>query len=271
MTNEIDKTVRTINYDGLANGYDERYRGAYKPEGVASKLLDLVHDVGAERVLEVGCGTGHWLGILQDQAHVFGMDLSFGMLQKAAELAGRFSLIRGDAQSLPFSNSSFDMIYCVNVLHHFRDPSGFITNAHKLLKKNGALAVIGMNPHAQQDRWFIYDYFPGTRKTDLRRYPSPGTIADWMISAGFEDVRWQMAERIIADKHCDDVLPLSKDFTSQLTLLTSSEYAKGITRIESALRKAKETGGRLVFTVDISLSMVTGKVKDLLLQATEGS
>jgi ubiquinone/menaquinone biosynthesis C-methylase UbiE len=155
MPNEIDKTMQTINYDEIASAYDERYRGAYRPEGIASKLLDLVHGVGAERVLEVGCGTSHWLGFLQDQAEVYGMDASFGMLRKAAGLEGRFSLIRGDAQSLPFSNSSFDVIFCVNVLHHFRDPSGFITEAHRLLEKQGALAVIGMNPHAQQDRWFI--------------------------------------------------------------------------------------------------------------------
>lgn len=263
--------MRTINYDEIASIYDKRYRSSYRPEGIASKLLDLVHDVGAGRVLEVGCGTGHWLGILQNQAKVYGMDASFGMLRKAARLEGRFSLIRGDAQSLPFSNSSFDVIFCVNALHHFRNPSRFISNAYKLLKQHGALAVIGMNPHTQRDRWFIYDYFPGTHEADLKRYPSPGTVVDWMDSAGFKNVSWQVAERIVADKHCQDVFPLPKDFTSQLTLLTSTQYAKGVTRMKSALRRAEKIGERLIFPVDISLSMVTGRVKDALPHKTEGS
>lgn len=221
-----------------------------------------VQSVRAERVLEVGCGTGHCLSIMQDQAHVYGMDLSFGMLRKAAELEGRFSLIQGDAGLLPFSESTFDVVVCVNVLHHFKNPSAFVLEARKLLKQNGALAVVGMNPHAKQDRWFIYDYFPGTREADIERYPSPGTIADWMITAGFEEVSCQVAERLLDDKHSGNVLPLAKDFTSQLTLLTSNEYAHGIARIEAALRKAEESGETIIFPVDISLSMVTGWVKD---------
>ncbi len=216
----------------------------------------------AERVLEVGCGTGHWLGILQDKAQVVGLDQSRGMLRKAVEQKGKFSLIQGDASLLPFQSGSFDVVYCVNALHHFKYPSAFITAAYKVLKENGVLAVIGMNPHPLQDRWFIYDYFPGTREADLKRYPSPGTITDWMIAAGFGEIRWQVAEHILNDKHGDEVLSLTKEFTSQLTLLSPDDYVKGRARIEADLLKAEKTGETIVFPVDISLSMVTGWVKD---------
>lgn len=263
MTSERDKMMKSIGYDGVANSYDERYKGgAYKPEGIASKLLNLIHDAGAERVLEVGCGTGHWLRILQGQVQVVGRDQSLGMLRKAVEPEEEFSLIQADAGLLPFRSKSFNVVYCVNALHHFKYPSTFIAVAYELLKENGVLAVIGMNPHSLQDRWFIYDYFPGTREADLKRYPSPETIADWMITAGFGKIRWQVAEHILNDKHGEDVLPLTKEFTSQLILLSSDEYAKGMARIEEDLRKAGKTGETIVFPVDISLSMVTGWVKD---------
>ena len=255
--------MKSVDYDGVANNYNQRYKGgAYKPEGIASKLQNLIQNAGAERVLEVGCGTGHWLCILQAHAHIVGIDQSLGMLRKAVEQKGKFSLIQGDASLLPFRSKSFDVVYCVNALHHFKNPSAFIAAAHELLKENGVLAVIGMNPHPLKDRWFIYDFFPGTRETDLKRYPSPGTITDWMIAAGFGEIRWQVAERILNDKHGNDVLPLTKEFTSQLTLLSSDEYAKGIARIEEDLRNAGKTGETIVFPVDISLSMVTGWVKD---------
>lgn len=169
--------MKAIDYDGVAKSYDERYKSGYKPEGIASKLQNLIHDAGAERVLEVGCGTGHWLRILQGQAQVVGLDQSLGMLRKAVEQEGEFSLIQGNAGLLPFQSKSFDAVYCVNALHHFKYPSAFIAAAYDLLKENGVLAVIGMNPHPLQDRWFIYDYFPGTLEADLKRYPSPGTIA----------------------------------------------------------------------------------------------
>ena len=252
--------MKPINYEEIAGSYDERYKSAYKPEGIASKLLELAQEVKALRILEVACGTGHWLEILQAKSKVYGIDLSFGMLKKAIERKGRFFLINGDIASLPISNGNFDIVFCVNSLHHFRNPSGFIFDAQKLLRRDGVLAIFGMNPHANGDRWFIYDYFPETYEADLGRYPSQGTIVDWMISAGFKNVKWQIGERIVDHREGGDVLPLSKNFTSQLTLLSPAEYRRGINRIESALREAKAVGETLTFPVDISLSMITGRV-----------
>jgi SAM-dependent methyltransferase len=261
MTIQRDRTIKSVDYDRVAAGYNKRYEsGAYGPEGIAAKLLNLIHEAGAEKILEVGCGTGHWLPILRDQAQVVGIDQSLGMLRKAVEQEGKFSLIQGDADLLPFRCQSFDMVYCVNAFHHFKYPSAFIARAYGLLKKNGVLAVIGMNPHSLQDRWFIYDYFPGTLEADLKRYPSPGTIADWMIAAGFGEIRRQVAEHILNDRQGDEVLSLTREFTSQLTLLSTEEFAKGKDRIESDLRQAEKTGEKMVFPVDISLSMVTGWV-----------
>jgi SAM-dependent methyltransferase len=262
VTNEQDKMMKAIDYDGVATSYNIRYKsGAYKPEGIASKLLNLIHEAGAERVLEVGCGTGHWLSLLQDQARVVGIDQSVGMLRKAVEQKGKFSLIQGNAGLLPFHSKCFDMVYCVNALHHFQNPSAFIAQAVELLKKKGVLVVIGMNPHPLQDRWFIYDYFPGTLEADLKRYPSPGIIADWMIAAGFGEIQWQVAEQLHNDRKGNEILSLTKDFTSQLTLLSQEEYAKGRARIVADLEKAKKAEETIVFPVDISLSMVTGWVK----------
>lgn len=255
--------MNAVEYDGVANSYNQRYKiGAYKPQGIASKLLNLIHETDAKRVLEVGCGTGHWLNLLQEQARVVGIDQSLGMLRKAVELEGKFTLIQGDADLLPFRSKRFNVVYCVNALHHFKNPPAFIAQASELLRENGVLAVIGMNPHSLQDRWFIYDYFPGTLEADLKRYPSPGSIADWMISAGFGEIHWQVAEHILNDKQGKEVLSLTKNFTSQLTLLSPDEYAKGRTRIEADLLKAEKAGETLIFPVDISLSMVTGWVKE---------
>jgi ubiquinone/menaquinone biosynthesis C-methylase UbiE len=267
MTIQQDRTIKSVNYDTVAEGYNQRYKiGAYKPEGIASALLNLIQVTGAEKVLEVGCGTGHWLGILEGQARIVGLDQSLGMLKRAAEQRRKYSLIQGEAGLLPFQNKSFDMVYCVNALHHFQNPSAFIARAFELLKEKGVLALIGMNPHCLQDRWFIYDYFPGTLEADLKRYPSPGIITDWMIASGFGEVRWQIAERIINNRNGKEILSLTKDFTSQLTLLSEEDYAKGRARIEADLYKAEKGGEPIVFPVDISLSMMTGWVKEGPLQ-----
>ena len=60
------ETMRSVNYDQVADEYNKRYKTAYKQDGIASELLSLVHLTKARKVLEVGCGTGHWMNILQD-------------------------------------------------------------------------------------------------------------------------------------------------------------------------------------------------------------
>lgn len=250
--------MKTVNYDKVADVYNKRYETAYKQNGIETKLVDLIRETKAIRVLEVGCGTGHWMEVLQEYAHVVGIDLSHSMLQKAARSNGKRLLVRGEAEHLPFADRTFEIVFCVNAIHHFGNPSAFIEEAQRVLMLDGVLAVIGMNPHTGNDQWFIYEYFPGTYEADLQSYPSPEIIADWMSSAGFEKISQKEAERLYDNKHADDVLPLPKDFTSQLSLLATEDYEKGIERIEAALRKAKKTGQEIVFPVDISLSMVTG-------------
>ncbi len=250
--------MKTVNYDNIADGYDKRYETAYGHHGVASTLLDMIRAANAKRVLEVGCGTGHWLAVVRDCVHVVGIDVSLATLQKAASVRRELLLIRGEAENLPFPDQAFDVVFCVNAIHHFTNPSTFIAEAHRLLRSNGILAVIGMNPHTGKDRWFIYDYFPGTREVDLQRYPSPRAIIGWMTSIGFEQTSEQVAEHLQNDRRANDVFPLFKDFTSQLSLLTMADYGKGIARIKAAVSEAKETGKDIVFPVDISLSMVKG-------------
>src|ERR1044071_938340 len=61
------------------------------PRGIRGKAISRLELRPGARVLEVGCGTGRNLaGLVQavgEQGHVYGVDLSKGMLQKARELS----------------------------------------------------------------------------------------------------------------------------------------------------------------------------------------
>jgi len=97
----------------------------------------------------------------------------------------------------------------------------------------------------------------------LGRFPSGGTVLDWMVAAGFARVEWCLAEHIVHQHVGRAVLAdpiLQKHGTSQLALLTDEAYAAGLGRIETALAEAEAAGKTLVFPVDISLTMVTGRV-----------
>jgi SAM-dependent methyltransferase len=252
-----------VNYDQIAPTYNQRYTVS-QFEGIAAALRSLTQDTGAERILEVGCGTGRWLAELQSVIRqVYGIDLSLGMLQQARQRLGSLSLICGHASHLPFADAMFDLIFCVNAFHHFPQPRAFVSEARRLLRPGGALAVMGMDPHAGRDRWYLYDYFAGTQETDLRRFSSSGTILDWMVAAGFARVEWRVVEHLVGQHVGRAVLEdpiLQKHGTSQLALLTDEAYTVGIGLIDAALSEAAATGKTLAFPVDISLTMVTGRV-----------
>lgn len=254
-------SLKRVDYDQVAPTYNHRY-GALKYEGVASTLLSLARSGSADRILEVGCGTGRWLAQLQTVARqVCGLDLSVGMLKQAdQELAGCF--VCGQAGHLPFSEAVFDLIYCVNAFHHFGQKQEFLLQARQALRSGGRLAIIGMDPHSGKDDWYLYHYFDGTYETDLARYPAVDWIKTWMAEAGFVHIGCGLAERIVNSLVGREVLQspfLQKHGTSQLALLTDEAYVSGLSRIKADLREAEKAGCPMRFSVDISLALVTGR------------
>ena len=255
-----------VDYDRIAPGYNRRFAVGGTP-GVAAALGSLARTVAGGvsplSILEVGCGTGHWLASLDGGHRLCGLDLSAGMLRQARQRPVALDLVRGRAGRLPFPNASFDLVYCVNAVHHFDDGAAFVAEARRLLRGGGALAVVGMNPRRVRARWYVYDYFRGTYEGDLARFPSWGTVADWMIAAGFGRLGWQTVEEIRDAKAGRAVLHdpfLDRDATSQLTLLDDEAYAAGLGRIEADLAAAECAGEALTFATDLTLDMLVGRV-----------
>jgi len=256
--------MKRVKYDKVSAVYDQRYRSG-GPAGIAESLQELACRVKAHRVLEVGCGTGHWLTPMQSCEIRCGLDYSAGMLDKAKQRDGSLRLVRGTATQLPFCQSVFDFAFCVHALHHFDDPLAFVDEAWRVLRAGGALAVIGMDPQTEQDRWYLYDYFPGTYETDLARYPSGEMILHWMKEAGFGGWERRIAARIEHDFVGRKVLSdpvLQKDGTSQLSLLTEDAFVKGMARIREAIELAERRGQEIVFPTHIALPIVVGFVAD---------
>jgi SAM-dependent methyltransferase len=255
---------KRVDYDRIASTYDRRFRNDGM-SSTASALLALARELDARRILEVGCGTGRWLADLRaitDQ--VFGLDLAAGMLARAREREKRLHLMRGRAGRLPVPAASFDLVYCVNAIHHFDEQRAYVFEARRCLRPGGALAVVGMDPHGRRDRYYIYHYFEGVYEADLSRFPAWGTVLNWMVAAGFERVTWEPVVRIYDPKLGRAVLVdpfLHKDATSQLTLLTDEAYAAGLRRIQAAVEAAEALGEQRDFPVDIPIGMLVGRLK----------
>jgi SAM-dependent methyltransferase len=194
---------------------------------------------------------------------LYGLDLSAGMLVQAQQREENLALVHGRAGQIPFPDASLDLVCCVNAIHHFQQQRAFVAEAWRVLRPGGALAVIGMDPRAHRHRWYLYEYFAGTYETDLARFPSWGTVLDWMVASGFQQVEWRLVEQIRDHKVGRSVLAdpyLRKEAVSQLTILSDGAYAAGLARIEAALAAAEAAGKTLTFPTDLLLAMLAGRV-----------
>src|SRR6266508_1457600 len=163
---------RHADYDQIARTYDTRYeRNSYV--GVEQALRGFIGSQPGLEILEIGCGTGHWLDFVHalSRIHLTGLDFSAGMLAQARSRLPGIPLVQGTAGRLPCRAESFDRIFCINALHHFPDKAAFLAEARRVLRANSVILIVGIDPHCGVDQWFVYDYFPECIEIDRSRYP----------------------------------------------------------------------------------------------------
>jgi SAM-dependent methyltransferase len=254
-----------VDYDQIAEKYNQRYEED-RLEAIENALIKLAHKTSAEMILEVGCGTGRWLAGLEsrlDSVQLCGLDFSFGMLEQAQKRTAPHQLVQGKASQLAFTANTFDLIFCVNALHHFHDPQKFIWETRQTLRPQGKLAIIGQVPQDRRNRWYVYDYFEGVYEKDLECFPSWGNVMDWIVSAGFKAIEWHPLHWIRDDKQGWEVLKdpfLQKHAVSQLAMLNEADYAAGIEKIKRALVRADTNEETLIFPARLRLDLLVGTI-----------
>jgi ubiquinone/menaquinone biosynthesis C-methylase UbiE len=264
---KYNRPVRVTNYDSIASKYDRRY-DLYEYAGSRETLANFLGDA-ATSVLEVGCGTGHWLDIVvtersapafAERPFVAGVEPSSEMMARARATASGARLIRGAAETLPFLDATFDRIYCMNALHHFRDRVQFFAEARRILKPGGGLLSIGKDPHAERDTWWVYDYFPETVDIDRAHFARVRTLRGELAAAGFSWAESFECDHLEAMRPAGDALTtgiVDRAFTSQLTVLSQEEFEAGKKRIEDA---NAAVGGELQLATDFYLFATIGWV-----------
>ncbi|MGZ4607675.1 MAG: class I SAM-dependent methyltransferase [Blastococcus sp.] len=122
------------------------------PEGLREADAHLLGDVAGRRVLEIGCGSApcaRWLR--QAGADVVALDLSAGMLARAAELNRATGidvpLLQADAGTLPLADASLDLVCSAfGGLPFVADVEGALTEVARVLRPGGRFVASVNHP-----------------------------------------------------------------------------------------------------------------------------
>ncbi|HBX23366.1 MAG TPA: class I SAM-dependent methyltransferase [Desulfotomaculum sp.] len=150
-------------FDDMADSYDSWYEtpsGRVVDRIEKEVIYSYLEPWAGMKVLDVGCGTGHYtLDLAAQGLDVTGVDISRPMLEQARAKAQHAGLdiqfLEADAFQLPFNDQSFDAVIAVTVLEFAPDLSTALRETLRVLKTGGRLVVglIGRD----SDWWRLYD------------------------------------------------------------------------------------------------------------------
>jgi SAM-dependent methyltransferase len=96
-----------------------------------------------ERVLDLGCGAGRFLGALREAgADPVGVELAEGALERARRnVPGAELHLLAPGGEIPLEDASVDLVWCSEVLEHVPDTAGLLSEARRVLRTGGRLLV----------------------------------------------------------------------------------------------------------------------------------
>lgn len=146
----ITEKQSRFDFDLLADKYDSWYESAKGAmydrleKGAISKYLP--KKPMRRKLLEVGCGTGHWSQFFSGYGFVvIGVDVSESMIDIAqSKNIPNASFQVADGHSLPFKDVIFDVTAAITTLEFVRDAEVVVQEMVRCTRKPGGRLLIGV-------------------------------------------------------------------------------------------------------------------------------
>lgn len=140
----IDLLATARRYSRASASFDETAVVHARAREELLSRLELL-PVAPRSILDLGAGTGQAAAVLRKRfqaALTIALDLSEGMLAQARRRAGwwhPFTLVRADANRLPFRSGSFELVFSNLALHASGNLDHTLAEAHRVLTPGGLL------------------------------------------------------------------------------------------------------------------------------------
>ena len=171
-------------YSGNQQGYADNFRHWMRAE-----LEGLSHH---SEVLEVGCGDASFTRSLAAfSPRVTAIDISMDQIERNAREHPEINFLQHDvAESFPFADEKFEVIWCSEVLEHLFDPGFALREMHRVMAPGGKLLVTVPYHGVFKDvliALFRWDEHFAPNNPHIRFF-TRNTLKNLVGSAGFREV-----------------------------------------------------------------------------------
>jgi SAM-dependent methyltransferase len=205
----------------------------YGPWAPLERDLQLLGDVGGQRILELGCGGGQCcIAFARQGAIVTGVDLSEAQLAYARRLAAQeevsVQFVQGSAEDLSaLPSGSYNLVFSVNTMAYIADAAACLAECCRVLVPGGRLVLALDHPLRHcfldpgltglDDEWSIVPVrnycdegwhrwrWPGSGIVLRSYHRSIGQWTDLLAGGGLQLLR--IVEPLIPEDLLDDLLP----------------------------------------------------------------
>lgn len=132
------------------------------------KLLKLCNFTKKFKILDLGCGNGIASYAFASNGHDvtavdpdLSYDIGLGATSKLSSIlsCGSISTLQGFAEALPLDDSTFDIVYARQSLHHFSDLQKGLLECSRVLKKGGLF--LATREHVVNDNKQLNEFLDG--------------------------------------------------------------------------------------------------------------
>jgi len=184
--------------------HDRPLRGWYPRDWLMPPALGK----GRPRLLDFGCGAGHFLAGMQRLGwEAVGIDMSETAVTAVRETIGVAAFV-GSLPHDELENATFDLLTMWHALEHVHDPLGILRQAHNLLIPQGRLIVAVPDFAGWPRRWFGSAWYGLDLPRHLTHF-TPDTLVQMLDRAGFRvlgmrhprHADWLRSSALLAKKH----------------------------------------------------------------------
>lgn len=192
-------------FDELAGRFGREYVPGRSWKGIAEALLKLLPPMV---IADLGAGEGTLSQLMAQRARrVIAIDNSEKMVEFGAGLAHRHGIRNleyrlGDLEDVPIRTGTVDLAFLSQALHHARHPGRAVSEAWRILKPGGRIAILDLNRHHFEEAREVYaDLWLGFTELELEQH---------MRAAGFHNLETAVVHREPDPPHFETMLAVGE-------------------------------------------------------------